>query len=166
MKKLTWLLLVVLVVPVLQAKKLKMPVRIVSREGNATEYSYLVSGRAVSECNGKLNGTSTSADINVKCSETDTPSSTYTVKVTGATLSLLLPDSRVVMVSCTSKFDFWSMRPEWNTRRSCRVPPTNDVQAEFDGQNAKLNWSVSLDGKKTQSETYKILSVVKLKPDR
>jgi hypothetical protein len=31
---------------------------------------------------------------------------------------------------------------------------------EFDGDKAKLKWPVSLDGKKNESETYKILAVV------
>jgi hypothetical protein len=33
------------------------------------------------------------------------------------------------------------------------------IQAEFKGDSAKLTWSVSIDGKKTQSETYKIIAV-------
>jgi hypothetical protein len=36
----------------------------------------------------------------------------------------------------------------------------DDVQAEFHGDNAKLVWVVSLDGKKTQSETYKVLAIL------
>jgi hypothetical protein len=39
------------------------------------------------------------------------------------------------------------------------MPIVDDIQAEFKGKNAKLTWSVSLDGKKTESETYKILGV-------
>jgi len=37
---------------------------------------------------------------------------------------------------------------------NCRLPLTNTVEAEFDGDKAKLEWS---DGKKKQNETYKIL---------
>jgi hypothetical protein len=33
-------------------------------------------------------------------------------------------------------------------------------QAEFDGDKAKLKWPVSIDGRKMQSETYKILAVL------
>jgi hypothetical protein len=36
----------------------------------------------------------------------------------------------------------------------------DEIQVEFSGDNAKLIWPVSIDGKKTQSETYKILGVV------
>jgi len=41
-------------------------------------------------------------------------------------------------------------------RRSCRTPLVDSIQAAFNGDNAKLIWPVSLDGKKMQSETYKI----------
>jgi hypothetical protein len=36
----------------------------------------------------------------------------------------------------------------------------DNIQADFRGDNAKLIWPVSLDGKKMQSETYKILGVL------
>jgi len=35
-----------------------------------------------------------------------------------------------------------------------------DIDADFHGDKAKLEWVVSLDGKKTQSETYKVLAVL------
>ena len=82
---------------------------------------------------------------------------THTQTVNGATLTLRLPDRREVKVSCESKY---ALRLDFINRRSCRVPPSDDVTAEFDGDQAKLIWPVSLDGKKTQSETYTILNVV------
>ena len=36
----------------------------------------------------------------------------------------------------------------------------DDIEAEFKGDSAKLIWPVSLDGKKMQSETYKILGIL------
>lgn len=36
----------------------------------------------------------------------------------------------------------------------------DSFQADFKGDNAKLIWAVSLDGKKVQSETYKILDIL------
>jgi hypothetical protein len=45
-------------------------------------------------------------------------------------------------------------------RRSCRKPLVESIQADFHGDNAKLIWPVSLDGKKMQSETYKILGIM------
>ena len=40
------------------------------------------------------------------------------------------------------------------------MPLVDDIQAEFHGDKAKLIWVVSLDGKKMQSETYKVLAVL------
>jgi hypothetical protein len=34
------------------------------------------------------------------------------------------------------------------------------VGREFNGDKAKLKWSVSIDGRKLQSETYKVLAVL------
>jgi hypothetical protein len=45
-------------------------------------------------------------------------------------------------------------------RRSCRTPIVDNIEADFKGDNAKLIWPVSLDGKKMESETYKILGVL------
>ena len=36
----------------------------------------------------------------------------------------------------------------------------DSIQADFNGGTAKLIWPVSLDGKKTQSETYKVLGIL------
>jgi len=35
-----------------------------------------------------------------------------------------------------------------------------NIEADFHGDKAKLEWVVSLDGKKKESETYKILAVL------
>jgi hypothetical protein len=46
--------------------------------------------------------------------------------------------------------------------RSCRVPLVNDFEGTFDGDKAKLFWPTSLDGKKVEYETYKIIAVSKV----
>jgi hypothetical protein len=83
--------------------------------------------------------------------------------VQGATLTLELPDGRLAVVNCESKFAEHFAGPVGN-RRSCRVPLVEEVRADFHGDNAKLMWNVSLDGSKTQSETYKILAVIDRPP--
>ncbi|MGH9685159.1 MAG: hypothetical protein ACRD4S_16290 [Candidatus Acidiferrales bacterium] len=45
--------------------------------------------------------------------------------------------------------------------RSCRVPLVDEFEADFHGDKAKLIWPTSLDGKKTASETYRIIAVAK-----
>ena len=82
-----------------------------------------------------------------------------TFKVHGATFTLQLPDGRLAVVNCDSKFAE-HMAGRAGNRRSCRAPIVDNIEADFKGDNAKLIWPVSLDGKKMQSETYKILGVL------
>ena len=88
---------------------------------------------------------------------TDKGAKTTSYTVTGATLTLQLPDRRLVRVACESKY---ALRFDSINRRSCRTPPADEVTAEFNGDEAKLIWSVSLDNRKMQSETYTILNIV------
>ena len=80
-------------------------------------------------------------------------------KVHGATFTLQLPDGRLAVVNCESKFAE-HMAGRVGNRRSCRMPLVDSIQVDFNGDNAKLIWPVSLDGKKMQSETYKILGIL------
>src|SRR5580700_8875421 len=73
-------------------------------------------------------------------------------KVHGATFTLQLPDGRLAVVNCESKFAE-HMAGRAGNRRSCRMPIVDSIQADFHGDNAKLIWPVSLDGKKMQTET-------------
>jgi hypothetical protein len=80
-------------------------------------------------------------------------------QVRGATFTLQLPDGRLAVVNCEGKFAEHFAGPVGN-RRSCRAPLVNTLQVDFHGDNAKLIWPVSIDGKKMESETYKILGVL------
>lgn len=82
-----------------------------------------------------------------------------TFKVHGATFTLELPDGRLAVVNCESKFAE-HMAGRVGNRRSCRTPIVDNIEVDFRGENAKLIWPVSLDGKKMQSETYKILGIL------
>ena len=77
----------------------------------------------------------------------------------GATLTLQLPNGDTAVVNCSSKFQERFAGP--GNVRSCRVPLVDSFEADFNGDKAKLMWPVSLDGKKTASETYKIIAVFK-----
>jgi hypothetical protein len=142
-------------------------VKIINRQDSETEYSYEVPGYSTSTSTGSVNCNSYSNNVN--CSGDSTTNSKMTAPrdvsytVTGATFSLLLPDSRVAVVNCESKSSFSFAFPLTDSRvvrRSCRMPVADDIQVEFKGKNATLIWSVSVDGKKTESETYKILGVL------
>jgi hypothetical protein len=80
-------------------------------------------------------------------------------KVHGATFTPQLPDGRLAIVNCESKFAE-HMAGRVGNRRSCRMPLVDSIQADFNGDKAKLIWLVSIDGKKMQSETYKILGIL------
>src|SRR5580692_6177252 len=82
------------------------------------------------------------------------------LNLSGATLTLQLPDGDAAVVNCTSKFKERFAGP--GNVRSCRVPLVDDFVADFSGDNAKLIWPVSLDGKKNATETYKIIAVSKV----
>jgi hypothetical protein len=77
----------------------------------------------------------------------------------GATFTLVLPNGDSAVVNCTSKFQERFAGP--GNVRSCRVPLVDEFEATFDGDKAKLFWPTSLDGKKVESETYKIIAVSK-----
>ena len=83
------------------------------------------------------------------------------LNLSGATLTLQLPDGDSAVVNCTSKFQERFAGP--GNVRSCRVPLVDEFEADFHGDKARLFWPVSLDCKKTASETYKIIAVSKAK---
>jgi hypothetical protein len=136
-------------------------VKIIKRQNSETSYSYDVPGHAEPTSTGSATcsgGNCTGAD---NTSTVYTAPKTISYTLSGATLSLLLPDGRIAVMNCDSKYKP-SPIPAMNlySRRSCRIPIVDEVQAEFSGSNAKLSWPVSLDGKKFESETYKIRAIL------
>ena len=77
--------------------------------------------------------------------------------VIGTTLSLLLPDGRVAVVNCVNRY---SAKGTYINRRSCGMPMVEHVEAEFTGETAKLKWAVGTEGKKTESETYRVIAML------
>jgi hypothetical protein len=140
-----------------------LSVKIINRQDNETDYTYVVPGYFSSQSNSNVscNG----SDTNVNCNGstftngTSTPAQQVSFHVRGATFTLQLPNGRAAVVNCESKFKERMAGPRGN-RRSCRIPLVEELQAEFHSDNAKLEWVVSLDGKKMQSETYKIIGIL------
>ena len=123
----------------------KVHVKIIQRQVNDNGYSNFVPGHAYSTASGSSAYTTYTAPHAVSYS------------VTGATFTLLLLDGRMAVVNCVSKY---SPKGDYINRRSCRMPLVDDVDVEFKGEDAKLYWVVSIDGKKTESETYTILAIL------
>jgi len=87
---------------------------------------------------------------------------TPTYLVVGTTLSLLLPDGRVALVNCQNRY---SSKGEYINRRNCGMPMVKQVEADFAGQTAKLTWPVGTDGKKSETETYKVIAMLDKRTD-
>jgi hypothetical protein len=141
----------------------KLDVKVLDRQDNETDYTYMVPGQFSSESESSANCSLDSDSASCRGSTTtnglSTPAHQVSYHVRGATITLLLPDGRGVIVNCESKFAERMAGAEGN-HRSCRVPLVEDIQADFHGDKAKLEWVVSLDGKKMQSETYKVLAIL------
>jgi len=136
----------------------KLDVKVINRQDSATGYTYVVPAHFNSQSNSNVN---CYGDVTCNGSTTTTgsiaPAHEVSYQVRGATFTLLLPDGRAAVVNCESKY---TPRGDYINRRSCRMPLVDNIQAEFHGDNAKLIWVISLDGKKKQSETYKILAIL------
>src|SRR5207248_459233 len=128
----------------------KFDVTILNRQMSEENYSYIVPGRVVeqststADCSGVGNGVNCIGST--KTTGTVTPAHAVSYTVQGATFTLKLPDSRLVVVNCSSKYTFLDALFSVKERRSCRIPSGDHVQAEFDGDAAKLRWPVSIDG--------------------
>jgi hypothetical protein len=162
----TLLIGVVVLFTVIQAFGQKLAVKIINRQEGETQYTYVVPGYSSSNSNTNVNCSDSGSDVNCNgtttTNGTSTPGHAVTFSVRGATYSLLLPDGRVAVVNCESKFAE-HMAGAAGNKRSCRMPIVDDIEADFSSDKAKLSWPVSLDGKKMASETYKILGVLSKK---
>jgi len=157
-----------------------LDVKVIDRREHSSNYNYVVPGYSTSNTigNANCNGTSTTvvsgstantngvANCNGASTTTtvSTPARSGSFSVRGATFALLLPDGRIAVVNCDIKFAEHFAGAAGN-HRSCREPLVESIQAEFHGDNAKLIWAVSLDGRKTQSETYKVLAILDKRND-
>src|SRR6266436_642781 len=141
----------------------KLAVKIVDRQDNDTDYTYVVSAHWFSNSNTNVNcgGSDTNVNCNGSTNSTGTitPAHQVSYHVRGATFTLQLPAGRGAIVNCESKFKERMTGPAGN-HRSCRMPLVENIDAEFHGDKAKLIWVVSLDGKKLESETYKVLAIL------
>jgi hypothetical protein len=167
----------------------RIAVRVIQRQSSETGYSYLVPGyisthsSAYANCSGTTRGTLTADTYGQAIGSTYTAStygtyrgttdtscnssgdSTTTVapprqiaySVRGATLSLRLPDGRVAVVNCDSKY---APKFDYINQRSCREPLTNEFEAQFNGEKAKLIWRVGISGEKEKSETYRLIEIL------
>ncbi|HEY6488258.1 MAG: hypothetical protein WCC26_02385 [Terracidiphilus sp.] len=135
----------------------KLEATVLYRQNSDNNYSALIPDSAGTVPDGLVD---CAADIaNPACSGPVQPAAPGqpTLHVSGTTLSLLLPNGKVAVVNCLNRY---STRGNYLNRRSCAMPLVEHVEADFNGQHAKLKWPVSLDGRKTESETYKVIALL------
>jgi hypothetical protein len=89
----------------LQAQKLD--VKIIDRQDNETDYTYVVPSHFTSQSNSNANCSGSDSYVNCNGSTTTngygTPAHQVSYHVRGATFTLLLPDGRGVIVNCEIK---------------------------------------------------------------
>src|SRR5258708_5541727 len=89
-----------------------LSVKILKRENSETGYSYVVPAQFSSSSSGSVNchGSSYGSSSDVNCNGLSSSTGTATgpreisYSVVGATFSLLLPDGRLAVVNCVSKY--------------------------------------------------------------
>lgn len=141
----------------------KTEVTVIDRQDSALRYAYALPGSSTTNTGADIGCVGVANTVNCSGSARSTtstmPPRTISYDVIGATLSLKLPDGRIAIVNCNGKLNLTDFSRMNQALRSCRVPLTSKLEAEFDGNKAKLRWPVSVDGKKFESETYRIIAV-------
>jgi hypothetical protein len=132
----------------------KIDATVLYRQNSDTGYTALVPGFAPD------GAVDCAADVtNDACSQSRStaPSGQPSLSVTGTTLSLLLPDGRVAVVNCLNRYSF---KGTAINRRTCAMPLVEHVEADFDGQHAKLKWPAGSNDRKIESEKYTVVVVL------
>ncbi len=147
----------------------RLDVKVIDRRASETAYNYQVPARpaaasgANTDCNASSSSSSSNSSSSANCSSSDPSTSDNpatigpTYRVTGVTLALLLPDGKIAVVNCVTKN---MLKFDYINHRSCRIPSTNTIQADFSGKSVKLKWPASLDARKLRSETYHLVAFI------
>jgi hypothetical protein len=135
----------------------KIEASVLYRQDSDNQYIAVVPG--YSGPNGDITGACMLDPDPANCPAVDSASARGEANymLVGTTLSLRLPDGRVALVNCVNRY---SAKGNYVNRRSCGMPMVERVEAEFIGNSAKLKWQVGTDGKKTESETYKVVAML------
>jgi hypothetical protein len=148
----------------------KFDAKVIDRQFHNRQYTYSVPGHSSSTATAEC----TPIGDNVSC--TGTSQGTYyppeqgQFSVTGATISLLLPDGKIAVLNCDTGIDkktLWlgaiaaglsqgkAMPRPGQALRDCHTPVTDDVTVEFKKNEADVTWTVF--GKKKETEAYRLL---------
>jgi hypothetical protein len=162
MKKSTWLAFslaaISAIFSITSARAQKLDASVLYRQDSDVAYHAVIPG--YSGPNADVTGACTLDPDPANCPSVRNSAETSaepTYTLIGTTLSLGLPDGRIAVVNC---IDRHSARGNYINRHSCGMPLVERVGVEFNGQSAKLTWPAGPDGKRTESETYKVVAVL------
>jgi hypothetical protein len=126
----------------------KMNVKVVEHTVGGTEYTRPVPGVSLGDGGESAGSYSTSSFYVSPHSVQDS--------LTDILMTLLLPDGRKVLVGCEDHLRGLSKA----NRHSCKNPTADVLQANFSGDKVKLSWVAGIGGKKNDSETFMVLTVL------
>lgn len=136
----------------------KVPVNVLYRQDSDVVYHAVIPG--YSGPNADVTGACTLDPDPANCPDPNLnsdPKGSPTYLLSGTTLSLGLPDGRIALVNCVSRH---SANGNYINRHSCGMPMTERADAEFTGQSAKLSWTLTSNGNKAESETYRVVALL------
>jgi hypothetical protein len=143
------------------ARAQKLDASVLYRQNSDVAYHAVIPG--YSGQNADVTGACTLDPDPANCPSTGNSDGVPAYTLIGTTLSLGLPDGRIAVVNC---IDRHSTKGNFINRHNCGVPMGEHVGVEFNGPSAKLTWPAGMDGKRIQSETYKIVAVLAKPGDR
>src|SRR5262245_19106048 len=110
----------------------RVKVKIVDRRSSENAYSYTVPQQVQANTRTDVNCSewpnSVNCTDNSNTNGTVTPARTISYSAQGATFALLLPDGKIAVVNCVSKY---RPRGVHINRRSCRTPLIDVIDVEF-----------------------------------
>lgn len=137
------------------ARAQKLDASVLYRQDSDVAYHAVIPG--YSGPNADITGACTLDPDPANCPAPSRSNGEPSYMVIGTTLSLGLPDGRIAVVNCVDRH---SAKGTYINRHSCGMPLVEHVGVEFSGQSAKLSWPVGSDGRKTESETYKVVAML------
>lgn len=159
MNKTMWLAAMLAVISTISstqsARAQKLDVSVLYRQESDVAYHAVIPG--YSGPNADVTGACTLDPDPANCPTPGKPNGEPTFTLIGTTLSLGLPDGRIALVNC---IDRHSAKGNYINRRACGMPLVEHIAAEFSGRSAKLSWPGGPDGKKIESETYKVVAML------
>jgi hypothetical protein len=159
MKRFTWLAVALAVISTTisthSARAQKLEASVLYRQASDVAYHAVIPG--YSGPNADITGACTLDPDPANCPSPSTSSGEPIYTLIGTTLSLGLPDGRIALVNC---IDRHSSKGNYINRQTCGMPLGERVEVEFAGHSAKLIWTAGRDGRKPESQIYKIVAML------